>query len=502
MYRGINFAELKTQNEEHDFFHHTLPNGQGKEDKSCSICFNTWEDYRPDDIRPEWYIFWNWYTTLGAKNYSGTTQDCFEGSLTATSPGNRRFWIIRLVKYTRFGEVLHQPITLLREIEEQFENGFQQEEIQPQTQEPYQFSSVETSATEDTEESVSHISSDEEPRPLLLLGPTEDYFEDYFEDFQQLFYEMGDVMANALIALTAQLVRNHSVPLPTFAGKSQEDPIQWFNEYNRISTANGYDDAYKLRMVGASFKDSAAVWYDGQQNIQNWAVDNDANAFKTRFMNQYRTQNKIIQWRQELEKRIQLPGESVEHYAQDVRGMIQKIAPGNEWTDEQKAYSFTKGLRDEIYERMSPILAVQQNPTLNLVVTLAQRIEDDLRYRSSKRLQFQRNAPVLAVPDTGLSAEITQMIAETVRQAVTAAMANQRPRPTQGQNNNGTPQNRPPPTCYACREIGHTAKYCPNRPSVAQATQPAQQPKTTQALVADTSEMEETLIPNEWSLNY
>src|SRR5205823_11839458 len=100
-------------------------------------------------------------------------------------------------------------------------------------------------------------------------------------------------------------------------------------------------------------------------------------------MNQYRTQNRIIQWRHELEKRIQLPGETVEQYATNVKKLIKKIDVGNNWDDAQKTYSFTKGLRDEIFDKMSPVLAAQQNLTLEQAISIAQQDRKSTRLNSS-----------------------------------------------------------------------------------------------------------------------
>ena len=157
-------------------------------------------------------------------------------------------------------------------------------------------------------------------------------------------------MDQALRAITAQLARNHAVPLPTFGGTSHEDPVKWLEEVNRISAANGFDNAYKLQIIGAYLRDAAATQYDGDRaNIHNW-TGNVNDAFDRRFLNQFRTQNKLTQWRQELEKRTQLPGETVEAYAKEIKRLIRRIDVDNNWSDAQKVYSFTKGLAPEVYQ--------------------------------------------------------------------------------------------------------------------------------------------------------
>ena len=50
-------------------------------------------------------------------------------------------------------------------------------------------------------------------------------------------------------------------------------------------------------------------------------------------------------------------GEIIEQFAKDIKRMIQKIDLENNWNNAQKIYSFTKGLRDDIYKKMFSILA-------------------------------------------------------------------------------------------------------------------------------------------------
>ncbi len=72
-----------------------------------------------------------------------------------------------------------------------------------------------------------------------------------------------------------------------------------------------------------------------------------------------------------MEKRNQLSGETVEQFSKKIKAMIKKIDPENGWGDAQKVYAFTKGLNDEIYEKMSPVLAAQGNITLQQAINIA-----------------------------------------------------------------------------------------------------------------------------------
>jgi len=275
-----------------------------------------------------------------------------------------------------------------------------------------------------------------------------------------------------------------------YHGGPNDDPVEWFDEIERLSTANGYDAAYKQRVIGAYLKGTAATWYDTDQgNIQNWAEDND-NSFKRRFMNQFRTNNRIIQWRRELEKRVQLPGETVEQYAKDIKRLIKRIDPQNDWEDTQKVYSFTKGLKDDTYRQLAPVLTMQANPTLNVAIEVAQKIEEVSRQTSVT------SAPAFAVPASQALPDLTQLINESVKKAVEAAFAERRARynSNAGQGNQGT---RPPFICYRCQKPGHKANAC---------TEPAKAPEkpagNTQSLLGGNSDTMENVFSNNWSLNY
>src|SRR2546430_14603223 len=95
-----------------------------------------------------------------------------------------------------------------------------------------------------------------------------------------------------------------------------------------------------------------------------------------------------------------------------------KIDVGNNWDDAQKTYSFTKGLRDEIFDKMSPVLAAQQNLTLEQAISIAQQVEEDGKQRILRNSFLQPPAPVFAAPATQITPDLLQIIADSVKQAV------------------------------------------------------------------------------------
>ncbi len=317
---NIDLEVLRNKQEEHNFFQHYpgLPPNLVHKDRSCDQCY-------PTAQAPEiWDRFWLWYIPQGAQSYSGKTQEYFNKAQNTTNPDKRKQWIYRLICATRFYALPDSAEILSRDIEHQILNNFEELDTeQPHTKDFYFFSSPGSQTTpEPVSQAESVVQSDQEES--LDQDLPEDPL-DFLYDIPQLFYHnyqfdqafnlpdldqalnllfnpmaqgMDQLQANLAATLTAlnnTLTRSHVIPLSTFHGGSHEDPVKWYEEVERISQSNAYDAAYKQRVIGAFLKDGAASWFDGVRgNIQSWDQQNDVNSFKAMFMNQYRTQNKIV----------------------------------------------------------------------------------------------------------------------------------------------------------------------------------------------------------------
>src|SRR6185436_2185278 len=97
------------------------------------------------------------------------------------------------------------------------------------------------------------------------------------------------------------------------------------------------------------------------------------------FLIQFRTQGKLLQWRTELQNHVQVVGETVDHYAQDIKRLIKQVDHQEHWSEQDKIYQFTKGLRREIAFQVCPLLAFRQNTILEQVIKVARQMDENNR---------------------------------------------------------------------------------------------------------------------------
>ncbi|KAG9286994.1 hypothetical protein G9A89_003858 [Geosiphon pyriformis] len=126
--------------------------------------------------------------------------------------------------------------------------------------------------------------------------------------------------------------------------------------------------------------------------------------------------------------------------------MLQKTTPlsllnsRRNWTEEQKIHSFTKGLKTDLSYALWPLLALKDNPTIDMAIELAQRIENNQRMHLGSTLPVFASAFVMAAtffaaqtqdPNKQLIDKLTTNLAqllEPLAQAVKDNQQLQRPR--------------------------------------------------------------------------
>ncbi|KAG9305983.1 hypothetical protein G9A89_009307 [Geosiphon pyriformis] len=189
--------------------------------------------------------------------------------------------------------------------------------------------------------------------------------------------------------------------IQTALGQRNNTPLLLF----RAATVNQYDNEYKFQIVSGYFQGSPATWFlqktnaGAQQKIVRWIpanIEKNNTSFTTWFENKFRIPILISKWHMELEKRTQGLGEVVTEYAKAIRKLIKHVDSGRNWTEEQKIYSFTKGLRTNLLYALWPFLALKNNPTMDMTIKLTQRIEDNQRMHLESTLPVFAPAPVMA----------------------------------------------------------------------------------------------------------
>ncbi|KAG9304123.1 hypothetical protein G9A89_019685 [Geosiphon pyriformis] len=293
------------------------------------------------------------------------------------------------------------------------------------------------------------------------------------------------------------LGRRNNTPIPLFRGDVQ-NLIEWLDDFERAATANQYDDKYKFQIVGGYLQGSPVTWF---------SQETDANAQQRIF----RTPILISKWHIELERRTQGPSEVVTKYAKAIRKLIKRVDTGRNWTEEQKIHSFTKGLRTDLSYALWPLLALKDNPTMNMAIELAQRIEDNQRIHLGSTLPVFAPVPVMAPvpqmtatsfathtqdPNKQLIDRLTANLArllEPLAQAVRENQQPQRPRFEPCFNQPQQPsyqrqQNRGPPVCY------HSFKLVGAPPKGESASQPEENPFYAFNLTDDDHDIDELAI--------
>ncbi|KAG9293570.1 hypothetical protein G9A89_005573 [Geosiphon pyriformis] len=290
------------------------------------------------------------------------------------------------------------------------------------------------------------------------------------------------MQANILAALQGiqtALRRRNNTPILLFRDDAQ-DPIEWLDDFERAATANQYDDEYKFQIVGGYLQGSPATWFsqktdaNAQQRIIRWTPAN-VREINTSFTTQFEN------------KRTQGSSEVVTKYAKAIRKLIKRVDTGRNWTEEQKIHFFTKGLRTDLSYALWPLLALKDNPTMDMAIELAQRIEDNQRMHLGSTLPVFAPVPVMAPapqmaatsfathtqdPNEQLIDRLTANLARLLELLAQAVRENQQPQRPKFEPCFNQPQqlpyqrqqNRGPPVCYCCGLTGHFSRNCNNTP--------------------------------------
>ena len=227
--------------QQHDQLH-TNPRNNiipfGRRDPSCLICYPV---RNPLTLR--FRHFWDWFfTATNAAQFTQITIDNFNNLLVQQTDPARTHYIDNIVNSIRF-QAFEQRDYLVNIILNcaRYTNNFhfRVEDIRP-AQNPDNYTN-----TTDTSES---------------------------EDDDNM--NLNQQMVQALQQVSASLNVRHTATMPLFSGGNQ-DPVEWLEEFERCAMINGYDNAFKLRVVGGYLVDESRQWFqriyaNGATQFNSW----------------------------------------------------------------------------------------------------------------------------------------------------------------------------------------------------------------------------------------
>lgn len=182
-----------------------------------------------------------------------------------------------------------------------------------------------------------------------------------------------------------------------FAGLRGDDVEDWLDNYNRVSSFNGWDDSLKRRYVGLYLSEVARTWFlNHEEDLKDWSI------FTTQLRQIFGTTSTRSEVaKRKLEVRFQHPGETYTSYIEDVLALCRRVNAS--MTEDERVRHIIKGISNFAFHT----LALQNPSTVQDIIVTCQRLDN---------LQSQRLQPTTWDVPTPTDSDLRAMIRSIIRE--------------------------------------------------------------------------------------